>query len=373
MMELSPTTLGQSAAEAKRTWELKNNISTTLDLNPQNDVFGQISQKEKPWTNDPRYFKTVKISDLALLKMAMHASSDPDTEAVGLLQGKTDGDAFIVIDVFALPIDAPETGVNAQSKLLEYYETQLQDGGLEEVVGWYRSHRYWGCKVYPTDVSTQMCIQKMKEVSFAIVIDPRTTIFVGEVYMSAFRTYPEGYQRPDAINQTDIPERIIELRKHLLKCCILNTTYFKSSCDRNLMENLWNDYWVHTNSLPTSGRKSGDLKSVVDRKPADRNVVSTLENKGGLTKYFVYVKVNTFELYHSFDDVMENLFAKLMEEVGSSKSQITLNMHCFFYAYLTEEQAKNLAGKDCVGQVRPAVYNYVSESDCSFPAYDPCV
>lgn len=34
----------------------------------------------KPWTKDPHYFKTIKISALALLKMVMHARSGKNLE-----------------------------------------------------------------------------------------------------------------------------------------------------------------------------------------------------------------------------------------------------------------------------------------------------
>ncbi|XP_022033149.1 COP9 signalosome complex subunit 5b-like, partial [Helianthus annuus] len=48
-------------------------------------------QQEKPWLNNPHYFKRVKISALALLKMVVHARSDGTIEVMGLMQGKTDG------------------------------------------------------------------------------------------------------------------------------------------------------------------------------------------------------------------------------------------------------------------------------------------
>jgi len=39
---------------------------------------------------------------------------------MGMLQGKIVGDAFIVIDVFALPVEGTETRVNAQAEAYEY-------------------------------------------------------------------------------------------------------------------------------------------------------------------------------------------------------------------------------------------------------------
>lgn len=77
-------------------------------------------QQEKPWTQDPHYFKRVKISALALLKMVVHARSGGTIEVMGLMQGKTDGDAIIVMDAFALPVEGTETRVNAQADAYEY-------------------------------------------------------------------------------------------------------------------------------------------------------------------------------------------------------------------------------------------------------------
>ena len=63
---------------------------------------------------------SVKISALALLKMAMHAKSGGNIEIMGMLYGKVQGDTFIVIDAFALPVEGTETRVNAQAEAYEY-------------------------------------------------------------------------------------------------------------------------------------------------------------------------------------------------------------------------------------------------------------
>jgi hypothetical protein len=67
-----------------------------------------------------------KISALALLKMAMHAKSGGNLEIMGMLQGKVQGDTFIVVDAFALPVEGTETRVNAQSEANEYM-VEFQD------------------------------------------------------------------------------------------------------------------------------------------------------------------------------------------------------------------------------------------------------
>ena len=72
------------------------------------------------------YFKEVKISALALLKMVMHARSGGRLEVMGLMLGKIDGPNMIVMDTFALPVEGTETRVNAQAAAYEYMSTYIE-------------------------------------------------------------------------------------------------------------------------------------------------------------------------------------------------------------------------------------------------------
>lgn len=74
----------------------------------------------------PHYFKDVKISALALLKMVMHARSGGRLEVMGLMLGKIDGPTMIVMDTFALPVEGTETRVNAQAAAYEYMSTYIE-------------------------------------------------------------------------------------------------------------------------------------------------------------------------------------------------------------------------------------------------------
>jgi COP9 signalosome complex subunit 5 len=118
---------------AKKTWELENQIET---LPPSDEIFKydaasqQQIQQSRPWEKDPHYFKDVKISALALLKMVMHARSGGSLEIMGLLLGKVEGNTMIVMDVFALPVEGTETRVNAQSQAYEYM-TQYMESAKE--------------------------------------------------------------------------------------------------------------------------------------------------------------------------------------------------------------------------------------------------
>ena len=63
---------------------------------------------------------SVQVSALALLKMAMHANSGGNIEVMGILQGKIVDRTFVVLDVFALPVEGSETRVNAQAEAYEF-------------------------------------------------------------------------------------------------------------------------------------------------------------------------------------------------------------------------------------------------------------
>lgn len=138
---MEPYSFTSSASMAQKTWELENNIVSMDAPSADSDsifFYDEAAQakfqQEKPWANDPHYFKRVKISALALLKMVVHARSGGNIEVMGLMQGKTDGDAIIVMDAFALPVEGTETRVNAQADayeyMVDYSQTNKQVSGL---------------------------------------------------------------------------------------------------------------------------------------------------------------------------------------------------------------------------------------------------
>lgn len=89
----------------------------------------------------PHFFKDIKISALALLKMVMHARSGGTLEVMGLLLGKVTANTMIVMDSFALPVEGTETRVNAQAQAYEYMtgyiEAAKQVGRQENAIGYF--------------------------------------------------------------------------------------------------------------------------------------------------------------------------------------------------------------------------------------------
>ena len=84
------------------------------------DMQQKAIAQQKPWTKNPHFFKHVRVSALALIKMTMHCRTGGNLEVMGMMQGKTIGDTFIVTDSFALPVEGTETRVNAAAEAYEY-------------------------------------------------------------------------------------------------------------------------------------------------------------------------------------------------------------------------------------------------------------
>jgi COP9 signalosome complex subunit 5 len=295
-----------SSTMARQRWELENDIVTADDpiaassaANSPDQIYcydeaaNARTQQEKAWTTDPHYFKKVKISALALLKMVVHARSGGTIEVMGLMQGKTDGDTIVVMDAFALPVEGTETRVNAQADAYEYmvdYSTiNKQVGRLENVVGWYHSHPGYGCWLSGIDVSTQMLNQQFQEPFLAVVIDPTRTVSAGKVEIGAFRTYPQGYKPPDdpvSEYQTIPLNKIEDFGVHCKQYYALDITYFKSALDSHLLDLLWNKYWVNTLSsspiLASRDYVAGQIFDLADK-------LEQAENQMASTRYGSYM------------------------------------------------------------------------------------
>ncbi|EFX73885.1 hypothetical protein DAPPUDRAFT_109433 [Daphnia pulex] len=206
---------------ALNNWLMANNVENIssvdeiyrYDRKQQQDMLAA-----KPWDKDPHFFKEIRISALALLKMVTHARSGGHLEVMGLLLGKVDANTMVVMDAFALPVEGTETRVNR----------------LENAIGWYHSHPGYGCWLSGIDVSTQMLNQNFQEPFVAIVVDPVRTISAGKVCLGAFRTYPKSLNKVE------------DFGVHCKQYYALEVSYFKSALDRRLLDSLWNKYWVST-------------------------------------------------------------------------------------------------------------------------------
>ncbi|KAI8381179.1 JAB1/Mov34/MPN/PAD-1 ubiquitin protease-domain-containing protein [Radiomyces spectabilis] len=242
---------------ARKTWELENNVKSVdptqdqiyyYDAEASRDAVNQM-----PWKKDPHHYKHIKISAIALIKMVMHARSGGAIEVMGLMQGKVSGNTMIVMDAFALPVEGTETRVNAQNEAYEYMVQYIEEarkvGRMENIIGWYHSHPGYGCWLSGIDVSTQMLNQQYQEPFVAVVIDPNRTMSAGKVDIGAFRTYPKGYKAPEegpSEYQTIPLNKIEDFGVHAKSYYPLEISHFKSTLDHELLNVLWNKYWVNT-------------------------------------------------------------------------------------------------------------------------------
>eukprot|EP01038_Epipyxis_sp_PR26KG_P009076 gene9076-12240_t len=192
---------------------------------------------QKKWTTEPKYFKKVKISPSAIIKMMMHGQqgverginkSGKPIEVMGLLLGRPDHEdktCIIVSDAQALPIEGFETKVIADDENVINYMIELGENNeiykKERFCGWYHTHPFDlgtnNCFLSNTDISTQLQWQRSEDPHgnpwLAIVIDPITSISKGLPVIEAFRVYPPDYtplanETPDGTIVTDDKLRV---------------------------------------------------------------------------------------------------------------------------------------------------------------------
>ncbi|KAM0786907.1 hypothetical protein ACM66B_002331 [Microbotryomycetes sp. NB124-2] len=331
-----------SAGVARANFELQNDVRQVDDVFRYDKAEQQQILAQRPWKNDPHYFKHVRISATALIKMVMHARSGGQYEIMGLMQGKIDGDTFVVMDAFALPVIGTETRVNAQNEaneyMIQYIESSPAVGRLENIVGWYHSHPGYGCWLSGIDVMTQQTHQAFEDPFLAVVIDPTRTISAGRVEIGAFRTYPEGYTPPNATasEYQSIPlNKIEDFGVHANSYYPIEISHFKSSRDAELLDTLWNKYWVTTLSQ----------SPLISNRPYMTSQLGDLVEKLGKTEQSVQHRCGISS--------MAPLVAAARQSKGSSKSTAGGGKG------KAVEQHKDEASKDATGTV---VSNKVEET-----------
>ncbi|RAH87709.1 COP9 signalosome subunit CsnE [Aspergillus japonicus CBS 114.51] len=303
---------------ALRSWDLEN--ATTL-IDPHRDTLYAYSEEthrtlsaQRPWSKDPHYFKTVRISALALLKMVMHARSGGSLEVMGLMQGYILPETFVVTDAYRLPVEGTETRVNAQEEANEYMVSYLQScrdaGRMENAVGWYHSHPGYGCWLSGIDVTTQD-MQQLGGPFVAVVIDPERTISAGKVDIGAFRTFPKDYVPPKGGEQhlgggeedgedtapnggggagyQSVPlSKAEDFGAHASHYYSLEVEIFKSTLDAQILDLLWNKYWVATLSQnPLFASQDYGSKQIMDLSQKVRRATRGMEgnvSRGNVTQ-----------------------------------------------------------------------------------------
>jgi COP9 signalosome complex subunit 5 len=108
------------AATAQKRFELENDILEEKIYHYDEEALQELLSKQRPWKKDPEHFKKVRISAVALIKMAMHAQSGGEIEVMGAMQGYPVGDTMYIMDVYGLPVVGTETRVSANDEAAPY-------------------------------------------------------------------------------------------------------------------------------------------------------------------------------------------------------------------------------------------------------------
>jgi COP9 signalosome complex subunit 5 len=258
---------------ARKQFELENKIAVDeAALYVTKPEEQEALYTRKPWKEDVKYFKRLRMSAVALVKLVTHARSGNSMEVMGLLVGKVLGDSFVVLDSFPLPVEGTETRVNAGASanefMIKFIEAIEVTGRADTVVGWYHSHPGYGCWLSGIDVQTQSLYQQHQEPFCAVVVDPTRTCASGRVEIGAFRTYPSDYTPPEASESAGVSiplDKIEDFGVHASQYYPMEIDFFRSTTDALILERLWAKYWTETlSSNPLFANRSYFTKGMAD-------------------------------------------------------------------------------------------------------------
>lgn len=252
-----------------------------------NDNEVNAVREEKLWINDPKYFKRVRITPSAAIKMMTHGQQGVDKgirkggkpiEVMGLLLGRPDTEdkqSLIITDAQALPIEGFETRVVADDEDVVNYMIELGDSNektrKERFCGWYHTHPFdvdvhSNCFLSNTDISTQLQWQRSEDPHgnpwLAIVIDPLYSIAKNRPEMMAFRVYPPDYnppadETPDGTIVVNDHQRVTKWGACWNRYYKLEINYFMSTLSQHTLEMLKDKFLWQNTFRSTAGIEPG--------------------------------------------------------------------------------------------------------------------
>ena len=92
----------------------------------------------------------------------------------------------------------------------------------------------------------------IEDPALAIVVDPKMTMSAGKVEIGVFRTYTNDYAEKLKTTQeiagvSSMPaEKFQDFGLHAHKYYKVEHSFFKTGMDTDLLDRLWNEYWLHT-------------------------------------------------------------------------------------------------------------------------------
>ena len=144
--------------------------------------------------------------------------------------------------------------------MIDHIEASKDVNRPEFVVGWYHSHPGYGCWLSGIDVNSEILYQKVQDPCVAIVIDPHRTMSAGKVEIGCFRTYSEAHiaqveknmgqnKGQDGGAMSVRMDKVEEMGLHHHKYYQLETSFYKTQLDNDLLDQLWSQYWQSTLSM----------------------------------------------------------------------------------------------------------------------------
>jgi len=90
----------------------------------------------------------------------------------------------------------------------------------------------------------------LQDPCIAIVVDPHRTMAAGKVEIGAFRCFSDA-EAAKRVNKQGgradiIGEKVADFGLHAHKYYQLQHSFFSNNIEREVLDRLWNEYWMHT-------------------------------------------------------------------------------------------------------------------------------
>jgi len=253
---------------------------------------------KEPWKTNEKFFKKVRISAVAALKISVHAhwgangrevgdSFDPDAaptekkeeeeddtkikkrfEVMGYLQGKVVGDTFVILDSFPVNAKYSEVAVEidgrAAAQMIVQNEMSSAVDRTESVRGWYHTHPDLTLFFSNIDVRNQLQMQQYQDPAIALVCEPVQMLGMKTVRIGAFRCMKSGFSGEPhddaAFDRESLWSDAPSVFKPVPECDLHghNDTYyrlpveiFKSEMDNAIIHKLFSEGWADSLSAPS--------------------------------------------------------------------------------------------------------------------------
>eukprot|EP00656_Telonema_subtile_P053272 TRINITY_DN766_c0_g1_i1.p1 TRINITY_DN766_c0_g1~~TRINITY_DN766_c0_g1_i1.p1 ORF type:complete len:383 (+),score=122.85 TRINITY_DN766_c0_g1_i1:93-1241(+) len=269
---------------------------SVYDLSCEDEVM-----KNQPWKTNEKYFKKVRISAVAALKLSVHAhwgacgrevgdsfngegeeaqgekekkeDEDDDKlkkrfEVMGYLQGKVEGDTFVILDSFPVNAKYNEVAVEidgrAAAQMIVQGSMSAAVDRTEVVRGWYHTHPDLTLFFSNIDVRNQLQMQQFSEPFIALVCEPVQMLNMKTVRIGAFRCMKAGFSG-EAHDDTafdreslwsdapavfkPVPEA--DLHGHNDTYYRLPVEIFKSKMDNAIIHKLFSEGWADSLAAPS--------------------------------------------------------------------------------------------------------------------------